>query len=79
MARYADYILSLSDREGVSVVDIRRPMLERIHETHGGDAIHPNGTGHAIMAEAFLKKWPKIKDKANAYNKAFAKAAAKGK
>jgi lysophospholipase L1-like esterase len=77
MARYADYILSLSDREGVSVVDIRTPMLERIHETHGGDAIHPNGTGHAVMAEAFLKKWPKIKDKANAYNKAFAKAVGK--
>jgi hypothetical protein len=38
-------------------------MLARIKETHGGDAIHPNGTGHAIMAYTFMKSWPEIQAK----------------
>lgn len=61
MARYAQWLLTLNGRNGVSVVDLRKPMLARAKETHGGDPIHPNGTGHAIMAEAFLKQWPAIK------------------
>jgi lysophospholipase L1-like esterase len=65
MAIYSEWVMTLADREGISVVDIRTPMLARINETHGGDAIHPNGTGHAIMAEAFLKQWPSIVAKAN--------------
>lgn len=63
MAIYSEWILSLGDREGVSVVDIRTPMLARIKETHGGDAIHPNGLGHSIMAEAVLKAWTDIQTK----------------
>ena len=74
MAIYSDWVLTLDDREGVSVVNIRKPMLARINETHGGDAIHPNGTGHAVMAETFMRKWPSIKAKANAFNKAYAEA-----
>jgi lysophospholipase L1-like esterase len=57
---YCKWLLTLDGKDGVSVVDIRTPMLARIKETHGGDAIHPNGTGHAIMAETFMKKWPAI-------------------
>ena len=64
MARYCKWLLTLDGRDGVSVVDIRTPMLARIKETHGGDAIHPNGTGHAIMAQTFLKQWPAIQAKA---------------
>ena len=64
LARYCKWLLTLDGRDGVSVVDIRTPMLARIKETHGGDAIHPNGTGHAIMAETFLKQWPAIQAKA---------------
>lgn len=66
MARYSAWLLTLADREGVSVVDIRTPMLARIKETHGGDAIHPNGVGHQIMAETFLEAWPAILAKAAA-------------
>lgn len=63
LAKYSKWLLSLDGKDGVSVVDIRTPMLARIKETHGGDAIHPNGTGHAIMAETFLKRWPEIQAK----------------
>ena len=66
LARYAEWLLTLADREGVSVVDIRTPMLARIKETHGGDPIHPNNVGHQIMAETFLKAWPAIVAKAAA-------------
>jgi len=66
LARYCKWLLTLDARDRVSVVDIRTPMLARIKETHGGDAIHPNGRGHAIMAETFLKQWPAIQAKANA-------------
>lgn len=62
MARYAKWLLTLDGRKDVWVVDLRAAMLPRIKETHGGDAIHPNGTGHAIMAEAFLKKWAAIQE-----------------
>ena len=40
--------------------------LTRIKETHNGDPIHPNGRGHAIMAETFLKEWPAIQAKSKA-------------
>jgi lysophospholipase L1-like esterase len=64
MERYAKWLLTLKGRKGVWVVDLRGPMLARSKETHGGDAIHPNGVGHAIMAEAFLKQWPAIQAQA---------------
>ena len=66
MARYAKWLMTLDGRDGVRVVDLRTPMLAKIKETHGGDPIHPNGLGHSIMAEAFLKQWPDIQAKAKA-------------
>ena len=60
MARYAKWLLTLNGRKNVWVVDLRTPMLAKVKETHGGDPIHPNGLGHSIMAEAFLKQWPAI-------------------
>jgi lysophospholipase L1-like esterase len=74
LARYCKWLLTLDGRDGVSVVDIRTPMLARIKETHGGDAIHPNGTGHAIMAQTFLKQWPAIQAKASSNQAASDKA-----
>ncbi len=64
MAHYCKWLLTLDSRQGISVVDIRTPMLARANETHGGDAIHPNGTGHAIMAQTFMEYWPAIQAKA---------------
>ena len=66
LAIYCKWLLTLDGKDGVSVVDIRTPMLARAKETHGGDAIHPNGLGHAIMAETFLKRWPAIQAQAKA-------------
>ena len=66
MARYAKWLLTLNGRKDVWVIDIRTPMLAKIKETHGGDPIHPNGLGHAIMADTFLKQWPTIQSEAKA-------------
>ncbi len=62
MARHAKWLLSLNEAKdkNVTVIDLRTPMLAKLTETHGRDPIHPNGVGHAIMAEAFLKQWPAI-------------------
>jgi len=64
MARYSKWLLTLNGRKDVWVVDLRTPMLAKVKETHGGDPIHPNGLGHSIMAEAFLKQWPAIEAQA---------------
>jgi len=66
LARYCKWLLTLDSRDGVSVVDIRSPMLARSKETHGADPIHPNAVGHSIMAATFLKQWPAIQAKAKA-------------
>lgn len=62
MARHAKWLLSLNEAKdkNVTVIDLRTPMLAKLTETHGRDPIHPNGVGHAIMAEAFLKQCPAI-------------------
>ena len=60
MEVYAKWLLTLDGRGGARVIDVRTPTLARLKESHGGDPIHPNPTGHAIMAEAFLKQWPAI-------------------
>ncbi len=64
MARYGEWLLTLNDRKNVWVVDLREPMLPQIKKTHGRDPIHPNGFGHAVMAEAFLKQWAVIQAQA---------------
>ena len=66
LAGYSKWLLTLDGHDGVSVEDIRTPMLAKVKETHGADPIHPNGLGHAIMAETFLKQWPAIQTKAKA-------------
>lgn len=64
MARYAKWLLTLNGRKDVWVVDLRETMVPKVKETHGRDAIHPNGAGHAMMAEAFMKRWPVIQEEA---------------
>jgi hypothetical protein len=49
LARYCKWLLTPGGRDGVSVVDIRTPMLARTKKTHGGDAIHPND--YALIRE----------------------------
>lgn len=63
MAQYATWLLTLNGKDGVHVVDLRTPMLPRLKETHDGDPIHPNKTGHELMAKAFLDQWPTITKK----------------
>ena len=66
MARYAKWLLTLDGQKDVWVVDVRETMGPKVKEAHGGDAIHPNRYGHALMAEAFMKKWPKIQEQLKA-------------
>lgn len=60
MARYAKWLVTLNGRKDVWVVDLRETMVPKVKESHGRDAIHPNGYGHALMAEAFMKRWAEI-------------------
>ena len=66
MARYAKWMMTLNGRKDVWVVDLRETMVPKVKECHGGDAIHPNGMGHAMMADAFMKQWPVIQAQAKA-------------
>ncbi len=64
METYAAWLLTLDNQEDVWVIDLRKPMLPRLEETHGRDPIHPNKTGHGIMANSFLEQWPRIQREA---------------
>jgi lysophospholipase L1-like esterase len=57
MAQYATWLLTLNGLNDVHVVDLRAPILSSLEKTHDGDPIHPNATGHGIMAKAFLAQW----------------------
>ena len=55
---YADWILGLEGTAGVQVVDIRTPLLDHLDQSYTErDVIHPNATGHAIIAESILDTW----------------------
>ena len=58
LRRYGEWILTLADEEGVDAIDVRTPMLPHLAAEYSGrDPIHPNRTGHEIMAEAVLRHW----------------------
>lgn len=59
MARYAAWLLTQA-REGVWVVDLREAMLPVLDACYDEDPIHPNATGHHVMAEAFLEHWVEV-------------------
>ena len=64
MTRYAKWVETLSSRQNVWVVNLRTAMLPKLKECYNRDPIHPNGTGHGIMAASFLKQWPEIRKSA---------------
>ena len=66
MARYASWLLTMENRKNVWVVNLREAMLPRLKDSYDSDPIHPNATGHRIMAECFLKDWSRISKQAGA-------------
>jgi lysophospholipase L1-like esterase len=64
LARYAEWMVTLR-REGVPVVDVHAAIaraLARVRKKDpkyhlAGDGIHPNATGHWLIAAALLRGW----------------------
>jgi lysophospholipase L1-like esterase len=67
LIRYGQFIKGLGDRDGLTVADLNTPvvaMLEKAKATDPElaqkiipDRVHPEASGHLIMAEAILKAW----------------------
>ncbi len=58
MEIFSEWILSLDTIPEVKVVDIRSPLKRHTPLSYSQqDPIHPNATGHAIIAEAILDCW----------------------
>lgn len=66
MDKYATWLKSLDKQGDVRVIDVREAMLHRIEECYDKDPVHPNRTGHRVIAEAFLLEWPGIVGEARA-------------
>ena len=64
MARYSRWLLDFGSRKGVTVVDIRAPILDHLtkkRETDpkyslSSDGVHLNAVGHQIIADAISKQ-----------------------
>lgn len=55
LAGYAAWIMSLGNRDGIRVIDLR-PGLDRYMEaSYPREPVHPSPYGHELMAEAFLR------------------------
>jgi len=55
---YSTWILTLDTIPEVKTVDIRTPLLRHMNASYEStDPIHPNETGHAIIAESILDCW----------------------
>ncbi|MGE3822515.1 MAG: SGNH/GDSL hydrolase family protein, partial [Isosphaeraceae bacterium] len=66
LGRYSDWLLTLPrDRPGLLVVDVHSALNAHLAERRkrkvsyflAGDAVHPNPTGHWLMAQALLLAW----------------------
>jgi len=66
LGRYGDWLLTLpSERPGLLVVDVHSALNGHLAERRkekasyflAGDAVHPNPTGHWLMAQALLLAW----------------------
>ena len=55
LAEYAKWVLSLDNRAGIRVIDIRPVMEKWMPAIYLKDPIHPNALGHELMAEVFLQ------------------------
>ncbi len=64
LRRYSDWLLTLRDR-GLIVVDAHAALKRHLAKARrtdpryhlSGDGIHPNATGHAIIAHELLRAW----------------------
>ncbi|HJT79393.1 MAG TPA: SGNH/GDSL hydrolase family protein, partial [Gemmataceae bacterium] len=64
LGRYAEWLLTLRDR-GLMVVDLHGPINRYVAEVRrtdpqyrvAGDGIHPDATGHYLIAEQLLRAW----------------------
>ncbi len=62
--RYSRWLLTLRD-EGIPVVDLHAALNEHLRKRRegevsfflAGDAVHPNATGHWLMAQTLLRRW----------------------
>ena len=54
--KYSDICNQIADSEDISLADIRSGLEGNSKETLAADGIHPNDTGHKIIAEEFLRK-----------------------
>lgn len=54
LQRYADWILSLDEMEGVKSLTIRAPLERYMEISYSTDPVHPNEFGHKLMGEAIL-------------------------
>jgi lysophospholipase L1-like esterase len=59
MDKYGDVVCTLAVRYGATLVDTQAAFDEVMKELHpmsiAADRVHPNITGHAVLARAFLK------------------------
>ncbi len=57
LGHYAKWLLTLNDREGVDVLDVRPLLHAHMDEAYGQDPIHPNARGHRWLARGLLPYW----------------------
>lgn len=66
LRNYSEWLKTLESRDGVWVIDVGGAMRARLAECYEKDPVHPNRTGHEVIAKAFLDEWPRILSEAAA-------------
>ena len=67
LIRYGQFVKELGDRDGLIVADMNTPVVAMLEKAKAADPelakkiipdrVHPEESGHLIMAEALLKAW----------------------
>jgi lysophospholipase L1-like esterase len=67
LIRYGQFVKELGARHGLTVADMNTPVVAMLEKANAADPelakrivpdrVHPNDSGHLIMAEALLKAW----------------------
>jgi lysophospholipase L1-like esterase len=60
LKRYAEWVLTLNAPPNVRVIDLRTPLLPVMQQAYEKDPVHPNRTGHEVMADALLANWETV-------------------
>jgi lysophospholipase L1-like esterase len=60
LARYAEWILSLEEEEGIRTIDIRPGLEKHMEKCYPWEPVHPSLFGHQIMAESILQGLGKV-------------------